>query len=28
VKWNYWRNKFGFEGLNENNPQIQLDWKL
>lgn len=28
VKWNYWRNKFGFEGLNENNPQLQLDWKL
>jgi nucleoside-specific outer membrane channel protein Tsx len=28
IKWNYWRNKFGFDGLNENNPQIQLDWKL
>ena len=28
VKWNYWRNKFGYDGLNENNPQIQLDWKL
>lgn len=28
VKWNYWRNKFGYDGLNENNPQIQLNWKL
>jgi nucleoside-specific outer membrane channel protein Tsx len=28
VKWNWWRNKFGFDGLNENNPQLQLDWKL
>jgi nucleoside-specific outer membrane channel protein Tsx len=28
IKWNLWRNKFGLEGLNENNPQLQLDWKL
>jgi nucleoside-specific outer membrane channel protein Tsx len=28
IKWNWWRNKFGFEGLDENNPQIQLNWKL
>lgn len=28
IKWNIWRNKFGFDGLNENNPQLQLDWKL
>lgn len=28
IKWNWWRNKFGFDGLNENNPQLQLDWKL
>jgi nucleoside-specific outer membrane channel protein Tsx len=28
MKYNYWKNKFGFEGLNERNPQIQLDWKF
>ena len=28
IKYNYWRNKFGFDGLNENNPQLQLNWKL
>jgi nucleoside-specific outer membrane channel protein Tsx len=28
VKWNWWRNKFGYDGLNENNPQLQLNWKL
>jgi hypothetical protein len=28
VKYNYWRNKFGFDGLNEHNPQLQLDWKF
>lgn len=28
VKWNYWRSKYGWDGVNENNPQIQLGWKL
>jgi len=28
LKWNWWRNKFGFDGLDENSPQLQLDWKL
>lgn len=28
MKYNYWRNKFGFDGVNENNPQFQLDWKF
>ncbi|HEU0200801.1 MAG TPA: outer membrane protein OmpK [Burkholderiaceae bacterium] len=28
IKYNWWRNKFGFDGLNESNPQLQLDWKL
>jgi len=28
IKWNWWRNKFSFDGLNENNPQLQLVWKL
>ena len=28
VKYNYWRNKFGYDGLNESNPQLQLNWKL
>ncbi len=28
VKWNWWRNKYGWDGVNENNPQLQLSWKL
>jgi nucleoside-specific outer membrane channel protein Tsx len=28
LKWNYWRNKFSLDGLNENAPQLQLNWKL
>jgi nucleoside-specific outer membrane channel protein Tsx len=28
VKWNVWRNKYGWDGLDENNPQLQLNWKL
>ena len=28
MKYNYWRSKFGYDGVNERNPQIQLDWKL
>lgn len=28
IKYNYWRNKFGYDGLTEHNPQLQLNWKL
>jgi nucleoside-specific outer membrane channel protein Tsx len=28
MKYNYWKNKYGYDGLTERNPQIQLDWKF
>ncbi|MBI2312652.1 MAG: hypothetical protein HYU77_09135 [Betaproteobacteria bacterium] len=28
IEYQYWRNKFGFDGLNESHPQLQLSWKF
>lgn len=28
LEYQYWRNKFGFKGLNESHPQLQLSWKF
>lgn len=28
LEYNYWKNKFGFKGLDESNPQLQVAWKF
>ena len=28
LEYNYWKSKFGFKGLDENNPQLQVAWKF
>jgi nucleoside-specific outer membrane channel protein Tsx len=28
VEWQYWRNKFGVDGVTESLPQVQLKWTL
>lgn len=28
IEYQYWKNKFGFKGLDENNPQLIISWKF